>query len=39
MLTILALYHSYSGDDATLLRHFAKAKALANWLRVYISLD
>ena len=33
MLTILALYHSYSGDDATLLRHFAKAKALADWLR------
>ena len=26
MLTILALYHSYSADDALLLRHFAKAK-------------
>ena len=33
MLTILALYHGYSGgDDALLLRHFAKAKALAEWL-------
>jgi hypothetical protein len=32
MLTILALYHSYSGDDAFLLTHFAKAKALADWL-------
>lgn len=33
MLTILALYHSYSGDDATLLKYFAKAKALADWLK------
>ena len=33
MLTILALYYSYSGGDATfLLQHFAKAKALADWL-------
>jgi hypothetical protein len=38
MLTILALYHSYSdkgSDDDTnafLLRHFARAKALADWL-------
>ena len=33
MLTVLALYHSYSGgDDAFLLKHFAKAKALAEWL-------
>jgi hypothetical protein len=34
MLTILALYHSYSDGDsrAFLLRHFAKAKALADWL-------
>ena len=33
MLTILALYHSYSGgDSATLLRHFGKARALAQWL-------
>ena len=36
MLTILALYHSYSdsdGDsDAFLLRHFARAKAIADWL-------
>ena len=33
MLTILALYHSYSGgDDALLLRHFEKAKAMAEWL-------
>ena len=31
-LTLLALYHSYSGDDALLLSHFAKAKALAVWL-------
>ena len=31
-LTLLALYHSYSGDDALLLSHFAKAKALAGWL-------
>lgn len=32
MLTILALYYSYFGDDAMLLKHFAKAKALAEWL-------
>jgi hypothetical protein len=33
MLTILALYHSYSGgDDAFLLEHFAKAKGIADWL-------
>jgi hypothetical protein len=33
MLTILALYHSYSdGDNAFLLEHFARAKALADWL-------
>ena len=34
MLTILALYHSYTGgaDDALLLKHFAKAKVIAEWL-------
>jgi hypothetical protein len=33
MLTILALYYSYSdGDDALLLEHFDKAKALADLL-------
>ena len=33
MLTVLALYHSHSGGDvAFVLRHFAKAKALAEWL-------
>ena len=33
MLTILALYHSYSGGDTSfLLRHFDKARALAQWL-------
>ena len=33
MLTILALYYSYSGGDAAfLLRHFAKARSLAEWL-------
>ena len=33
MLTILALYHGYSrGDDELLLKHFAKAKAMADWL-------
>ena len=32
-LTILALYHAYSGDDGTFaLQHFAKAKALAQML-------
>ena len=38
MLTILALYHSYSGDDALLLKHFAKAKALADWC-VVLQID
>ena len=33
MLTLLALYHGYSGgDDALLLQHFDKAKALGEWL-------
>ena len=33
MLTILAMYHRYSsGDDAFLLEHFSKAKAVADWL-------
>lgn len=32
MLTILALYHSYSGDAALLLKHFSKARALAGLL-------
>ena len=33
MLTILALYHSYSGSDDTLmLECFAKAKAMGDWL-------
>ena len=33
MLTLLALYHGYSGgDDTLLLQHFDKAKALADWL-------
>ena len=34
MLTILALYHSYTGgqDIALLLTHFDKAKAMATWL-------
>eukprot|EP01051_Picozoa_sp_SAG22_P006147 SAG22_NODE_392_length_11210_cov_3.879669_8_plen_1389_part_00 len=33
MLTILALYYSYSGGDAELLlKHFAKAKTMADWL-------
>ena len=33
MLTILALYHSYSGGDVNLmLEHFSKAKTLAEWL-------
>ena len=33
MLTILALYQSYSGgDDTLLLQHFDKAKAIADWL-------
>ena len=33
MLTILALFHSYSGgDDAFLLQHFVKARAVAEWL-------
>ena len=33
MLTILALYYSYSGGDAAfLLSHFDKAQGLAGWL-------
>ena len=33
MLTILALFYSYSGGNATLpLAHFDKARALAEWL-------
>ncbi len=33
MLTILALYYSYSNANATLLlNHFAKAKAVSEWL-------
>jgi hypothetical protein len=32
MLSILALYHSYSADDAFMLKHFGRAKALADWL-------
>ena len=34
MLTILALYRSYSSatDDALLLAHFDKARAMAEWL-------
>ena len=33
MLTILALYHSYSGDDGSfILQYFAKARALADLL-------
>ena len=31
-LTLLALYHSYSADAELLLKHFEKARALANWL-------
>ena len=40
MLTILALYYSYSGraaeDDAFMLTHFDKAKALADFLAVML---
>ena len=32
MLTILALYVSYTGDTALLVTHFGKARALAQWL-------
>jgi hypothetical protein len=40
MLTVLALYHSYSGgDEAFLLSHFEKAKALAGWLAYRRSLS
>lgn len=31
-LTVLALYHSYTRDDALLLALFPKARALAEWL-------
>ena len=31
-LTVLALYFSYTNDDALLEKHFYKARALANWL-------
>ena len=41
MLTILALYASYTGDDDFLVSHFAKAEALGNWClyRYNISLE
>ena len=32
MLTILAVYHDYADDDSLLLRHFGKAKAMAEWI-------
>ena len=32
MLTMLALYYSYTGDQALLLTHFPKAKGIADWL-------
>ena len=32
MLTILALYYSYSGDAALLLELFPKAQGIAGWL-------
>ena len=32
MLTIFALYVSYTGDSALMLGHFGKARALAQWL-------
>ena len=32
MLTILALYNSYTGDAAFLASHFTKARALGAWL-------
>ena len=39
MLTILALYQRYAGgDDAFLLSHFPRAKALAEWLAFRRSL-
>ena len=38
MLTILALYSSYSGDTAFMLGHFQKAKAVADFLAMRRSL-
>ena len=32
MLTILALYHSYTGDSQLLLKHYPKALGIAKWL-------
>ena len=32
MLTIFALYVSYTGDAALVLAHFGKIRALAEWL-------
>ncbi|KAL3908711.1 MAG: hypothetical protein SGPRY_009692, partial [Prymnesium sp.] len=32
MLVLFALYVSYSGDDALMLAHFAKAREMARWL-------
>lgn len=32
MLTMLALYYSYTHDETLLLAHFPKAKAIADWL-------
>jgi len=39
MLTILALYYSYSGDSALLLKHFDRARAVAEWLLYRRSLS
>lgn len=41
MLTILALYASYTGDDEFLMAHFTKAQALGDWClyRYNISLE
>jgi hypothetical protein len=32
MLTLLDLYHSYTGDDTLILAIFGKARAMAEWL-------
>ena len=41
MITMLALYYSYSKDETLLVKQFAKAKAIADWLigRRSLSLD
>jgi hypothetical protein len=39
MLTIFALYVSYTGDEALMVKHFAKIRAVGKWLIYRLSLS